>query len=113
MTDLRNQLGVSVHKRARSVTKCELRGRFTLTLSETNNRGIGVSQDLVSWHDMKKDKMRFHVSDLFIFAIRRYSHVNGYTDKFKVTGYTTYYAMNNSMDDTIRVMLPKTIDLVG
>ena len=64
MTDLRNQLGVSAQKRARSVTKCELRGRFTLTLSETNNRGIGVSQDLVSWHDTKKDKMRFHVSDL-------------------------------------------------
>jgi len=46
--------------------------------------------------------MRFHVSDLFIFAIRRLSHVNGYTDKFKVTGYTTYYAVNNSMDDTIK-----------
>jgi hypothetical protein len=100
MTDLRNQLGVSAHKRARSVSKCELRGRFTLTLSETNNRGIGVSQDLVSWHNIKKDKIRCHVSDLFIFAIRRYSHVNGYTDKFNVTGYTTYYAVNNSMDDT-------------
>jgi len=46
--------------------------------------------------------MRCHVSDLFIFAIRRYSHVNGYTDRFKVTGYTTYYAVNNSMDDTIK-----------
>ncbi len=73
-----------------------------LTLSETNNRGIGVSQDLVSWHDLKKERMRFHVSDLFIFAIRRFSHVNGYTDTFKVTGYTTYYAVNNSMDDTIK-----------
>jgi len=73
-----------------------------VTLNETNNRGIGVSQYLVSWHDIKKDKMRFHVSDLFIFAIRRYSHVNGYTVKFKVTGYTTYYAVNNSMDDTIK-----------
>ncbi len=35
-------------------------------------------------------------------AIRRFSHVNGYTDTFKVTGYTTYYAVNNSMDDTIK-----------
>ncbi len=42
------------------------------------------------------------MSDLFIFAIWRYSHVNGYTYKFKVTGYTTYYAVNNSMDDTIK-----------
>jgi hypothetical protein len=47
MTDLSNQLGVSLHNRARSVIKSELRGKFTLTLSETNNRGIGVSQDLV------------------------------------------------------------------
>ena len=90
MTDLSNQLGVSAHNRARSGIKSELRGKFTLTLSETNNRGIGVSQDLVSWHDLKKERMRFHVSDLFIFAIRRFSHVNGYTDTFKVTGYTTY-----------------------
>jgi len=101
MTDLSNQLGVSAHNHARSITKSELQENFTLTLSETNNRGIGVSQDLVSCHDIKKDKMRFHVSDLFIFAIRKLSYVNGYTDKFKVTGYTTCYAVNNSMDDTI------------
>jgi hypothetical protein len=103
MTDLSNQLGVSERNSTTSAAKSELRGKFTLTLSETNNRGIGVSQDLVSWHDIKKDKMRCHVSDLFIFAIRRYSHVHGYTDKFKVTGYTTYKnAVNNSMDDTIK-----------
>ncbi len=104
MTDLSNQLGVSAHNRAISVTKSELRGKFTLTLSETNNRGIGVSQDLVSWHHIKKDKMRCHVSDLFVFAIWRYSHVNGCTDKFKVTGYTTYYAVN---------MIPLNITLLN
>jgi hypothetical protein len=102
MTDISNQLGVSAHNRTRSASKSELRGKFTLTLSETNIRGIGVSPDKVSWHDKKKDKMRFHVSDLFIFAIRRYSHVNGYTDKFAVTGYTMYNALNKSMDDTIK-----------
>ena len=75
MTDLSNQLVVSAHNCTRSAAKSELQGKFTLTISETNNRGIGVSQDKVSWHDKKKDKMRFHVSDLFIFAIRRYSHV--------------------------------------
>ncbi len=36
LTDLSNQLGVSAHNRARSVIKSELRGKFTLTLSETN-----------------------------------------------------------------------------
>ena len=38
MTDLSNQLGVSAHNCARSIAKSELRGKFTLTLSETNNR---------------------------------------------------------------------------
>jgi hypothetical protein len=102
MTDLSNQLGISALNRTTSAAKSELQGKFTLTLSETNNRGIGVSQDLVSWHDIKKDKMRCHVSDLFIFAIRRYSHVNGYTDKFKVTGYTTYKNAVHNSDDTIK-----------
>jgi len=103
MADLSNQLGVSVLNRTTSAAKSELQGKFTLTLSETNNRGICVSQDLVSWHDVEKDKMRCHVSDLFIFAIWKYSHVNGYTDKFKVTRYTTHKnAVNNTMDDTIK-----------
>ncbi len=43
------------------------------------------------------------VSDLFIFVIRRFSHVNGYyTDKFKVTGYTTYKVKNNSIKDSVK-----------
>jgi hypothetical protein len=42
------------------------------------------------------------VSDLFIFAIRRYSHVNGYTDEFKVTGCTTYKVKNSSMEDSVK-----------
>ena len=47
MTDLSNQLGISALNRTTSAAKSELRGKFTLTLSETNNRGIGVSQDKV------------------------------------------------------------------
>ena len=46
--------------------------------------------------------MAFQVSDLFIFAISRYSHVNRYTDKFKVTGYTTQKVKNNSMEDSVK-----------
>jgi hypothetical protein len=36
------------------------------------------------------EKMLLKVSDLFIFAIWRYSHVNGFIDEFKVTRYTTF-----------------------
>jgi hypothetical protein len=34
--------------------------------------------------------MQLKVSDLFTFAIRRYSHVNGFTNEFNVTGYTRF-----------------------
>jgi hypothetical protein len=56
----------------------------------------------IIWLDKKKEKMKFQVSDLFTFAIRRFSHVNGYTDEFKVTGYTTYKVKNNSMENSVK-----------
>ncbi len=42
------------------------------------------------------------VSDLFIFAIRRYSHVNGFTDEFKVTGYTTFKVYDKASDNSVK-----------
>jgi hypothetical protein len=61
----------------------ESRGRYTLHFCKTNNRGLGIGEDKVFWHDSKREKMQFKVSNLFIFAIRRYSHVNGFTDELK------------------------------
>ena len=46
--------------------------------------------------------MQLKVSDLFIFAIRRYSHVNGFTDEFKVTGYTTFKVYDNTSDNSVK-----------
>jgi hypothetical protein len=46
--------------------------------------------------------MQLKVSNLFIFAIGRYSHVNGFTDEFKVTGYTTFKVYNNSSDKSVK-----------
>jgi hypothetical protein len=45
--------------------------------------------------------MQLKVSDLSIFAIRRYSHVNGFTDEFKVTGYTTFKVYDNASDNSV------------
>jgi hypothetical protein len=56
------------------------------TFVKNNNKGVGIGEDKVFWHDSKREKMQSKVFDLFIFAIRRYSHVNGFTDEFKVTG---------------------------
>jgi hypothetical protein len=50
--------------------------------------------------------MKFKVSDLLIFAIRRYSHVHGYTDEFKVIGNTTVKVNNNS-DDLVKYYATK------
>jgi hypothetical protein len=46
--------------------------------------------------------MQLKVFDLFIFAIWRYSHVNGFTDEFKVTGYTTFKVYDNASDNSVK-----------
>ncbi len=46
--------------------------------------------------------MQLKVSDLFIFAIRRYNHVNGFTDEFKVTGYTTFKVYDHASDNSVK-----------
>ena len=46
--------------------------------------------------------MQFKVFDLFIFAIRRYGHVNGFTDEFKVTGYTTFKVFENASENSVK-----------
>ncbi len=53
-------------------------------------------------HNSKREKMQLKVSDLFIFAIRRCSHVNGLTDEFKVTGYTTFKVYDNASDNSVK-----------
>ncbi len=70
----------------------EFRGRYTIHCFKTNNRGVGIDEDKVLWHDSKMAKINFKVLDLFIFAIRRYSHVHGITDEFKVTGWPSNFA---------------------
>jgi hypothetical protein len=46
--------------------------------------------------------MQLKVSNLFIFAIRRYSHVSGFTDEFKVTGYKTFNVYDNASDNSVK-----------
>ena len=46
--------------------------------------------------------MQLTVLDLFIFAIRRYSHVHGFTEEFKVTGYTTFKVYDNASDNSVK-----------
>ena len=46
--------------------------------------------------------MQLKVSDLFIFAIQRYSHVNEFTDEFQVTGYTTFKVYDNTSDNSVK-----------
>ena len=93
MTDISSQIGVSTHSSKTNNEMWESRENYTIHFCKTNNKGIGIGGDKVFWHDSKREKMQFKVSDLFIFAIRIYSHVNGFTDEFKVTGYTTVKSM--------------------
>ncbi len=72
--------------------------------SATNNRGIGKEEDKIVWHDKKRDKITFKVADLFLFAIRRFSHSHRYTDEFKVTGYTTFKVKNTSSEKNSNIL---------
>jgi hypothetical protein len=74
----------------------ESRGRNTIHFCKTNNRGEGIGEDKVFWHDSKREKMQLKVSNLFIFAIRRYSHVNGFTED------TTFKVYDNASDNSVK-----------
>jgi hypothetical protein len=87
MTDMSNSTGASTSPAPRQNEMIEPWGRFTVHFSATNNRGIGREEDKIVWHDKKREKTTFKVADLFLIAIRRFSHSHGYTDEFKVTGY--------------------------
>jgi hypothetical protein len=80
----------------------ESRGRYTIHFYKALNRGVGIGEDKVFWHDSKREKMQFKVLDLFIFAIQRYSHVNGFTDELKVTRYTTFKVYDNASDNSVK-----------
>jgi hypothetical protein len=80
----------------------ESRGGYTIHFCKTNNRGVGIGEDKVFWHDSKREKKQLKISDLFIFAIRRYSHVNEFTEEFKVTRYTTFKVYDNASDNSVK-----------
>jgi hypothetical protein len=74
---------------------------------KTINRGVGLAEGKVLWRDRKRETMKFKVLDWFIFAIRRYSHVHGNTDEFKVTGYTTFKVDDKSSDNSVKYYAPE------
>jgi hypothetical protein len=46
--------------------------------------------------------MQLKVFNLIIFTIQRYSHVNGFTDEFKVIAYTTFKVYDNASDISVK-----------
>ncbi len=68
MTDISSYIGVSTHSSKTNNEIWESRGRYTIHFCKTNNRGVGIGEDKVFWHDSKREKMQLKVTDLFIFA---------------------------------------------
>jgi hypothetical protein len=68
MADISSQIGVSTHSSKTNNEMWESRGRYTIHFCKTNNRGVGIGEDKVFWHDCKKEKMQLKDSNLFIFA---------------------------------------------
>jgi hypothetical protein len=102
MTDILSHIGVSSHSSKTNNEMWESSRRCTIHFFQTDNRGVGIGEDKVFWHDSEREKMQSKVSDLVIFFIWRYSHVNGFTDEFKVTGYTTFKVYDNASDNLVK-----------
>jgi len=89
MTEIGGQLGCS------TITLTPLndvffpKGKLTLKMSTTNKSALGVFPDEVMWHRSKRECLRCGVSDLLKFALQRHSHIHGYSESYKVMGYTS------------------------
>jgi hypothetical protein len=86
--DMVHQIGLHTYSSRKTIQRLEVGGQFSLRLSETNTKGVGVSPDIVKWRCNRRQRLKYPVSDLFIYAIRKYSHIHGLTKEFEVTGYT-------------------------
>ncbi len=54
MTDISSQIGVSTHSSKTNNEMWESRGRYTIHFCKTNNRGVGIGEDELFWHDSKR-----------------------------------------------------------
>ena len=88
MSGIDGQLGLSTKTLSVSNNVVRSKGQFILNMSTTNKSGVGVLPDEVKWHWAKREHLQWGVSDLLTFALRRHSHINGYSDLYKVTRYT-------------------------
>ncbi len=88
MSDIDGQLGLSPQTISVSTNVVIPKGMFTLHMSTNNKSGVGVSPDEVMWHCAKRERLKCGVSDLLTFALKRHSHINGYSDLYKLMGYT-------------------------
>ncbi len=89
MSDIDGQLGLSTKTLYVSNNVGCPKGKFTLNMSTTNKLGVGVLPDNVMWHCAKREHLKCGVEDLLTFSLQRHSHINGYSDSYKVTEYTS------------------------
>ena len=89
MSEINAPLKLSQQTESESTAIVIPKGKFTLQMSATNRSGVGVLPDEVTWHCAKRERLKCGVSDLLTFALRRHSHSNGYSESYKVTGYTS------------------------
>ena len=89
MSEINAPLKLSQQTESESTAIVIPKGKFTLQMSATNRSGVGVLPDEVKWHCAKRERLKCGVSDLLTFALRRHSHSNGYSESYKVTGYTS------------------------
>ena len=85
--DVSIQLGINRKNEPTNTSKFQPQGKFMASFGGMN--GQSMMPMCIHWHNEKKNRMGFSVSDRFKFCIHSLAECLEFKEKFQVTGYTT------------------------
>jgi hypothetical protein len=86
--DLSIQFGINRKNEPTFTSQFQLQGKFTASFGGMN--GQSLMSMCIHWHNEKKSRMGFLVSDRFKFCIQSLAEPLEFKEKFQVAGYTTF-----------------------
>jgi hypothetical protein len=107
--DVSIQLGINRKNECTDISKFQPQGKFTASFGGMS--GQSMMPVCIHWHNEKKNRMGFSVSDRFEICIQSLAERLGFKEKFQVTGYTTlkvYEIINCILNYNILLSVPQT-----
>lgn len=96
-----NNMQCAVSQQSMTVIHRTHSGRYKLSFARTNPRGAALGDDTVTWYDKQKTTHSHPISEVLIFAIRRFTNKHGYSNAFSITGYTSVSLEHNHIDSPV------------